>query len=191
MNKHKRKKRSKKGKKNLSGLGKLQDAKKGMSAEVTKPIGIIIGLVGSSLVGYAIDKVPFLKPDETAEGFQVKKVIKPAVLALAGGATVYATHGKKTSGAAFANGLGWGFVTGGAISGSKIILKKDVFGGLGASPDVKKAAIEADYYKKQAEDMANLLEQNKFNPELPALMEGLGAENVASEIDYGNSNELL
>lgn len=195
---HRAKKRSKKkGKKSLSGAEQYQAAKKGLEAEVTKPIGIIVGLVGSSLAGHLLDKVPFLKPDETIEGFQIKKVIKPATLIIIGGTAVFASHGKKSAGAAFANGLGWGFITGGAASGVKVILKKDVFAGLGASPDVTKKEIEADYYKAQAEDMAKLLEQNRFTPELPALPElpegtsGLGAENVTSEFEYENLNEPL
>ncbi|MGQ0829405.1 MAG: hypothetical protein ACT4ON_13535 [Bacteroidota bacterium] len=193
---HRTKKRSKKkkGKKGLSGAEQYKAAKKGLQAEQTKPIGIVLGLVGSSLAGHLIDKVPFLQPDESVEGFQIKKVIKPAALVLIGGTSVFATHGKKTPGAAFVNGLGWGFISGGAISGAKVILKKDLFAGLGTSPDASKASLETNYYKAQAQDLAKLLEQNRFSPNLPELSEGvngLGAENIVSEFEYSNLDEPL
>jgi len=187
--------KSKKGK-GLKGAGaeKLKAAKKGMGEEVAKPIGFIVGLAGASFVGNLIDKVPFLVPKEGAEKTIVQKLAKPIALAAVGGVTVYLTHGKKETAQQFANGAGWGFVAGGTFSGAKAFMKSDPFKGLGQSPSENKAALEAKYYKEQAADMAKLLEQNKFQPELPAASEaanGMAGENVPSELKYENTSTIV
>ncbi|MCE9537712.1 MAG: hypothetical protein K8R85_00620 [Bacteroidetes bacterium] len=162
---HTDKKKPKKGSKGLKGVAKVAAAKKGMG-EVVKPFGIIIGLAASSLAGHGIDKIKFLEPDPTNEGFQVKSLVKPALLLLAGAGTVFGTHGKPTPAMQFVNGLGWGFITGGTFNVVKVVLKKDPFGGLGKSETTE---TDADYYKEQMNEMAKVLEQNKFKVELPKL----------------------
>lgn len=162
----------KKGTKGLKGVAKVAAAKKGMG-EVAKPFGIIIGLAASSLAGHGIDKIKFLAPDPTNEGFQVKSLVKPALLLLAGAGTVYGTHGKPTPTMQFVNGLGWGFITGGTFNIVKVVLKKDPFGGLG-----KSETTDSQYYKEQMNEMAKVLEANKFKVELPKLSSGEANEEM-------------
>lgn len=187
----------KKGKgKGLKGAGaqKLKAATKGMGNEVARPIGVIVGLVGSSLAGSLLDKVPFLAPKEGEEPSTIKKLAKPLILAAAGGATVYFTHGKKETGMQFANGLGYGFIGGGVISGTRKFMSKDLTAGLGQSPAQSKAELEAKYYKDSVADMAKLLEANKFDPALPGYEQptnGIGAENVTSELKVENSDVII
>lgn len=186
----------KKGKgKGLKGAGaaKLKAATKGMGNEVARPIGVIVGLVGSSLAGSLLDKVPFLAPKEGEEPSMIKKLVKPTILALAGGATVYLTHGKKETAMQFVNGVGYGFIGGGVISGTRKFMSKDLTAGLGQSPSESKALIEAKYYKDSVNDMAKLLEANKFDPMLPEAesTNGMGAENVTSELKVENSEVIL
>lgn len=163
---HKTKKHKKGAKKGLKGVAKVAAAKKGLG-EVAKPFGIILGLAASSLAGHGIDKIKFLAPDPTNEKFQVKSLVKPAILLLAGAGTVYGTHGKATPTMQFVNGLGWGFITGGTFNVVKVVLKKDPFGGLGVTEQS-----DANYYKEQMNEMAKVLEQNKFKVELPKLNPG-------------------
>lgn len=154
--------------KGLKGVAKVAAAKKGMG-EVAKPFGIILGLAASSLAGHGIDKIKFLAPDTEApaDKFQIKSLVKPALLLLAGAGTVIGTHGKKTPTMEFVNGLGWGFITGGTFNVVKVVLKKDPFGGLGETEET-----DSDYYKEQMNEMAKVLEQNKFKVELPKLTSG-------------------
>lgn len=172
---HSSKKRSSKkrgSKKGLRGTGasKMAAAKKGFGA-VAKPIGIIGGLALSALAAQGIDKIKFLAVDSSApaDKFQIKALVKPALLLAAGVTTAMLTHSKNTPTMQFVNGLGWGFITGGTFNVAKIVLKKNPFEGLsGASEDTQNALARAAAYKSQAEDAARLLEENKFKVELPA-----------------------
>lgn len=191
------KKSKKKGKKKGLGAAKMAALKKGMGANVTKPIGVIVGLVAASGAGYLLDKVAILQPDPAKEGFQVKSLIKPVALLAIGATGVVLTHKKSaTAGGAFLNGMSWGFAAGGALSGVKTFLKKDPFAGLGKDSNTSKAQIEANYYKNEAADLAKLLEQNKFKAELPELpgaeMNGMGnANRFGSEFDFANNGAIL
>lgn len=190
-------KKRKGGKKGLSGASKVEAAKKksGESGMV-KPLGVIAGLAVASGVGYVLDKVPFLQPDEEAEGFQVKSVIKPAALLAAGGAGIFLTHNKTGNAMAFANGVAWGVAGGGLFSGAKAVLKMDVFKGLGEDPAVKTKELTAEYYKDKAEDMAKLLEKSQHEINLPPSEDEAiptrgeleGGEAFASEMQFDENN---
>jgi hypothetical protein len=187
---HKAKKRKKGAAQSLKGVAKLAKAKKGME-DVAKPFGIMLGLAAASLAGNGIDKIKFLAPDATNPKFQVKSLAKPALLLLAGAATVYGTHGKKTPSMEFVNGLGWGFVTGGTFNVAQVVLKKNPFAGLGASEET-----DSKYYKDQLNEMAKVLELNKFKVDLPALTEGksesvTGVPSLEREIEMRNTNLIL
>lgn len=165
-------KTSSKSKKGLSGAEKFASVSKKMTGAV-RPLGVIGGLALSSLAGWGIDKIKFLAPDETAgTKFQIKSLVKPAILATLGIGTALMSSGKGKSEKPtwqFVNGLGWGFIAGSTFVVGKVILKKDLFGGLkGTDDELTKALNASDEYRKQAEDAARLLEQNKFRVELPA-----------------------
>lgn len=165
---HKTGKSKSKKKKSKKGLGAAKMAAvKGMGAKVAKPIGAILGLVGASAIGWGLDKIPFLAPDEAATGFQVKKLVKPLVLIAIGGTGVALTHKKSGAGADLANGFSWGVVAGGVFTGVKSFTGKDVFMGLGKDPSAEKANLQVEYFKDKADDMAKILEKSRFQIELP------------------------
>ena len=176
--KHHHKKGGKKG--GLKGTEELKKAKKGSMQAMAKPFGTIAGLFLSSLAGNGIDKIKFLAPDPAVTTFQVKSIIKPAMLLLAGAGTVFGTHGKNTPTMEFVNGLGWGFITGGTFNVVKVVLKKDPFSGLGKSDEALQAANDSEYYKQQMNEMAKVLEQNKFKVELPRLQSGASVDGITS-----------
>jgi hypothetical protein len=180
---HKTKKAKKKGKKGLAGAEKMAAVKAGMSGEVTRPIGAVLGLISASALGYGLDMIPGMQVDETNAAFQPLTLVKPALMLGAGVGLIYATHGDKSAGASFVNGLGWGMGFGGAVSGFKVFVKKDIFAGLGAADDeVSKQIAEhkkaADYYQNKANDLSKMIEKNKFKIELPALEERPNSENA-------------
>ncbi len=179
--------------KGLAGAEKLKAVKRGIAQEAAKPVGAVAGLILSGVGSNLLDKIDAIKPDATVTGFQVKKLIKPLILLGTGGATIFMTHGKKGAIVEFINGTGWGLTGGAVIVGAKSVMDVSLVQGLaGASTTSHKA--EADYYKKQAAEMATLLEQSKFNPPLPEGKKDLeleGAPYGPSEIDYAGLEEVL
>jgi hypothetical protein len=117
----KKKKRKGKGKGGRS-LGSVQMLKK----EAANPGMYFAGLLASAFAGKAIDKMMPVAANPDGK-FQVKAFIKPLLLAAAG--TGVAIAGKKKEHLRY---LGYGIATGGVVSGAKVILKKDIFGGLGS-----------------------------------------------------------
>jgi len=181
-----------------AGAAKLKAATKGAAEKLAKPAGVLGGLVLSSVASNLMDKVPFLAPgDGTETGIKkyVKKYAKPVILLTGGITTIIVTHKKEGAGWDFANGLGWGVAGGGAFSGFKALTGKSLVSGLGNVGDsetTKKAVLDANYYKAQAEDLAKVIEENKFMPKLPAGSEeevnGLGEEEVSGlGKDWGSS----
>ncbi|MDA8629872.1 hypothetical protein N9M15_06630 [Bacteroidia bacterium] len=83
------------------------------------------GMVLGSMTGKAIDKM--LKVDETATGFQVKKLIRP--LALLGAGVVGSMKLKNPDLKMVSAGVG----AAGVVSTVKVVLKKDLLAGLGGS----------------------------------------------------------
>lgn len=175
--------------KGLKGPGakKAAAVKKGMSGEVAKPIGVIVGLVGSALIGHGLDKIPFLQSKDGSEPGIAKKLIKPVALLAVGGTGVYLTHGKKGAAMEFANGVSWGIAGGGVVSGAKVFLKKDIFSGLGKSSELESKAKEAEYYKSQSEDIAKQLELANHKIELP---EFSSANNAGDAMNGAFQTEL-
>ncbi len=194
---HKAKKHHKKGgkRKGLSGVAAVkQAAKKGMT-EMATPAGVLVGLVAASVASNLLDKVKYLETDPAVTTFQAKSLLKPLILAGAGTGLILVTHKKSGAMAKLAYGAGFGLVGGGVFVGAKVVLKKSLVSGLGA-PEEGKAALEATYYRNQAEDMAKMIEAGKFKPELPALKghEGedrLNGENVMTDMDWQNSDVIL
>lgn len=186
---HTAKKHHKKGakRKGLSGVAKVKAASKKGMAEMATPAGVLVGLVAASVASNLMDKVPFLAPDATKEGFQVKSIIKPLALAAIGAGTAYMTHGKSGGASKFANGVGYGLVGGAVFITGKVVLKKSLVSGLGSADDGT-AKLEATYYKERAEDMAKMLEKAKFTPELPAIEGAPVEEHVESPELHGGEN---
>jgi hypothetical protein len=83
------------------------------------------GMVLGSMTGKAIDKM--LKVDETATGFQVKKLIRP--LALLGAGVVGSMKLKNPDLKMVSAGVG----AAGVVSTVKVVFKKDLLAGLGGS----------------------------------------------------------
>lgn len=158
-----------KSKAGLKGAEKLKAAKKGLTEQIAKPSGVLGGLVAASIAINLMEKIPFLKtPEDDGSGkFSIKKVVKPLILIAVGGAAVALTHKKTGVAMQFANGLGYGVAGGGLIAGVKAVTGKSLVSGLGTvGASNSKAVLEANYYKHQANDMAKMLEENKFNPNL-------------------------
>ncbi|HEY0029149.1 MAG TPA: hypothetical protein VGC65_00210 [Bacteroidia bacterium] len=195
---HKTKKSKSKKSKSKKGLGATKmDAVKGMGAKVAKPVGAILGLVGASVIGWGLDKIPFLAPDPTTgERSLVAKVVKPLVLVGAGGAAVVLTHKKSGAGADLANGLGWGLVGGGVFAGVKAFTGTDVFTGLGQDPSAAKANLQVQYFKDKADDMAKILEKSRYEVEVPEYSSDdssaiNGGEGVKSEMNLLSMDTLV
>jgi hypothetical protein len=104
------------------GLGAaLQTAKK----EALNPGMYFAGLIASALAAKAIDK--FIPPSADEEGkINLKRFIKPVALLVTGATVAYVGRSKESI-----RYLGYGIATGGVVSATKVILKKDFFGGLG------------------------------------------------------------
>ncbi len=177
---------AKKKKGGLKGAEKLKAAKKGVAEQIAKPSGVLVGLVAASLASNLLDKIPFLAPPAVDDGtFSIKKIVKPIILVAAGTATAIFTHKKTGAAMQFVNGLGYGIAGGGLLSGVKAVTGKSLVSGLGAVDG--KAALEANYYKEQANDMAKMLEEKKFNPELiNGSVEDLGKEQEELGKDWGS-----
>lgn len=158
----------------LKGAAKLKAATKGMAEQIAKPAGVLAGLVLSSVGSKILDKVPFLAPSATDDGkMSIKKFAKPAILLVAGGTIAFLTNKKPGAAMQFANGVGYGIAGGGVLSAVKVVTGKSLVAGLG-EPSNEKAALEATYYKEQASDMAKMLEEQKFQPQLNAPVEEMG-----------------
>ncbi len=199
---HSTQKKGTTGKKGVDGLGKakLAEAKRAHAeSQLAKPFGVITGLVASAAIGYGIDHIPFLKPDEGATGFQVKKIVKPLLLTATGVVVAIVTHKneKKSNVVNFVNGVGYGVAAGGVVSGISVATGKPLVTGLGETDGTgsTKKHLEVEYYKAQAKDAQRLLEKNKWNnnlnedrqPERNEEMKGVDGMG-ASETDY--SGEL-
>ena len=158
-----------KGKAELKGAEKLKAAKKGLTEQIAKPAGVLGGLVAASIAINLMEKIPFLQtPEDDGTGkFSIKKIVKPLILVGIGATAVVFTRKKTGVVMQFANGLGYGVAGGGLIAGVKAVTGKSLVGGLGTvGASNGKAVLEANYYKHQAHDMAKMLEENKFNPNL-------------------------
>ncbi|OFY84132.1 MAG: hypothetical protein A3F72_19835 [Bacteroidetes bacterium RIFCSPLOWO2_12_FULL_35_15] len=158
-----------KSKAGLKGAEKLKAAKKGLTEQIAKPSGVLGGLVAASIAINLMEKIPFLQtPEDDGTGkFSIKKIVKPIILVAVGATAVAFTHKKTGIAMQFANGLGYGVAGGGLIAGVKAVTGKSLVDGLGRV-DMRngRAVLEANYYKHQAHDMAKMLEENKFNPNL-------------------------
>lgn len=164
--------------------------------------GFVGGIVLAKLTGVAIDKMLPYEPDPSGK-FNMKSLVKPASLLILGGLGIYfgrpkANWGKKdVNGAydkhkAWVQGLGFGFTFSGFVVVSQRVLKVNPFesmNGLGA-PTVD--------YSATTEEINRMLEENKFQPDLPMLNEGGPAQNDAvngaswgSDLNTSNSAEPL
>jgi hypothetical protein len=103
------------------GLGALDTMKK----EAANPGMYFLGFLTSALIAKAVDKALPVVQDGDGK-FKAKALIKPALLIGAGGACVF--FGSKKE---YIRYFGYGMATGGVVSATKVILKKDIFGGLG------------------------------------------------------------
>lgn len=195
------KKGAKKRKAGLKGAAKLKAATKGLTEQIAKPSGVLVGLVVSSVANNLLEKVPFLQglgegetPAADGEKFNAKKLIKPLILAVVGAGTVALTHKKAGAAMQFANGLGYGIIGGGALSAVKAVTGKSLVSGLGdAGVELEKKALEANYYKHQALDMAKMIAEKQFTPELPENVEGVKglSKDWGSELETEKSGTIL
>lgn len=190
-----------KSKAGLKGAEKLKAAKKGLTEQIAKPSGVLGGLVAASIAINLMEKIPFLQTpaDDGTGKFSIKKIVKPLILVAVGGTAVALTHKKNGVAMQFANGLGYGVAGGGLIAGVKAVTGKSLVDGLGSvGASNSKAVLEANYYKHQAHDMAKMLEENKFNPNLNSAerhidyqMKGTeekkSAEEMGSPKDWGDT----
>lgn len=161
-----RKSGAKKHKKGLRGAEKLKSAAKGMAEQIAKPAGVLVGLVVASVGSTLLDKVPFLAPAATDDGkLSIKKLAKPLIMVALGGTTVALTYKKTGAAMQFVNGLGYGIAGGGVLSGVKVVTGKSLTEGLGDAGN-DKAVLVANYFKSQAEDLAKMLEEKNFTPQL-------------------------
>lgn len=182
----------------LKGAEQLKAAKKGLTGQIAKPSGVLVGLVVSSVASNLMDKIPFLKTSEEDDGkFSVKKIIKPLILVAVGTTTAIVTRKKTGVVMEFVNGLGYGVAGGGLLSGVKAATGKSLVSGLG-NAGMGKSVLEASYYKHQANDMAKMLAEKKFTPNLPSSERQIenqpkgtedkeGAEEMSSPKDWGDS----
>ena len=190
-----------KSKAGLKGAEKLKAAKKGLTEQIAKPSGVLGGLVAASIAINLMEKIPFLQTpaDDGTGKFSIKKVVKPLILVAVGGTAVALTRKKTGVAMQFVNGLGYGVAGGGLIAGVKAVTGKSLVDGLGnVGASNGKAVLEANYYKHQAHDMAKMLEENKFNPNLNSAdrhidyqMKGAeerkSAEEMGSPKDWGDT----
>jgi len=135
-----------------------QENKKKFSAgsilnELKTPALLVVGMVGGTMAGKLLDKV--LPVDETATGFQVKKLVKPVVQIGVGmgGAILLKDQNLKLIAA--------GITASGIASTVKIFLKKDILSGLG-DPNM------GDPIRRVFREPINLSIE-PYNPDLPEL----------------------
>ena len=160
------KKGSKKKKGSLKGTAALKASKKGVIDSLAKPSGVLVGFVLGSVASNLLEKVPFLAtPAEDDGKFSIKKTIKPVILLGVGSATAILTHKKSGAAMQFVSGIGFGLAGAGVVSGVKAVTGKSLVSGLG-EPGANAKALEATYYKEQANDLAKQLEEGKFRPNL-------------------------
>ena len=107
------------------GLGGFASLKK----EAANPGMYFAGFLTSALLAKAIDKVLPVAQDGESK-LKIKALIKPALLLGAGGTLVFLGTKKE-----YIRYFGYGMATGGVVSATKIIFKKDFFGGLGEAFD--------------------------------------------------------
>ncbi len=117
------------------------------------------GLVLGSMGGKALDSM--LKVDDNAPGFQVKKLIKPAVQLGAG--VIGAMKLKDPNLKLVAAGVG----ASGVVSTVKVVLKKDLLAGISGLGNIGSFARPLSVYQ----DLARL-NPKRYNPDLPQLSAG-------------------
>ncbi len=144
--------------------------------EIKAPALVVVGLVGSSLAGKAVDKI--LKVDETAEGFNAKALAKPVVQLSAGlsGALLLKDKNLKL--------IATGVAASGVASSVKVLLKKDLLAGF-------ESLGETDALQQIKENL--ILE--RYNPNLPELnasdkIETVIIEQPKEEVSYDDYEEV-
>lgn len=161
--------------------------KRNIMGEAVKPVGVIGGFLLASGVGFLMDKIPFLKPETTAEEktkFSFKALLKPVVLTGIGAAGIYFTgKNKKTEGPAQAlvRNASYGFTGGGLYSGMKIFLKKDLTTGLGESDNSTMGQVKM--LEETKKDLQDLIASNTYSLNLPEDI----TEDITEEITEGRT----
>lgn len=158
------------------GMGAV-GAIKNVAKDQLNPVGIFLGYAGGAFVGRMLDKIEAIRPDATIEKFQIKSLIKPAVL-IGTGITISTIAGKKSgTGAMFFKNIGYGVTVSGGVALVKGVIKKDLFAGLGNAP-----AANAKYLAETKELLKKLIEENSEQILLPELSEegtnGIGTNTV-------------
>ena len=202
-NKRPRKKAKKRRGRGRGLSGANEEAKKALQQDSTpgplKPLAMVAGFFAGSLIGKGVDKIEALKPDEEAEGFQIKSLIKPAIIGAAGavahigGNAIDKGKSKVSIAGSLAKNFGFGLYAAGATSLVKRTLKFDLSEGLG-----KPAELDAGYYEEAKESLAKLLNENNYTPQLldagTVTDEGTemqGTRPGYSDLQMTNMSELL
>ncbi len=140
--------------------------------ELKTPALIILGMAGGNLAGNIIDKT--LKVDNTQEGFNIKKIVKPIVQISAGlsGTLLLKNENLKL--------ISVGVTASGVASTVKVLLKKDLLNGF-------KGLGEAEVLKQFREN----LKLQRYNPNLPELSELSELNNIETiPIEMSNSGRF-
>lgn len=147
-----RRRKGSRGKRRGGLRGVSSSLKSGMN-EIVQPLAIFGGIVAANFAGNKLDEM--LKTSENPDS--MKKYAKPAAQLVAGAALAL-TVGKKN---AIAKGIGQGMMISGLHSGVKVVAKKDLFTGLGATPETE--------YQETQEALNRMIEQNRQLPPLPGM----------------------
>jgi len=145
--------------------------------EFKAPLLIVAGVAGGALAGKLIDKV--VKADPTAPGFQPKAFIKPVVQLAAGiGGHIFSKN-------EYVKLIATGVTVTGVLSGTKVVLKKDILQGLAEISGLG----APDPVRQVFREPVNLAIE-PYNPDLPALPQ-IASPDDTEVTGTDTDNELL